>query len=208
MAEDEIADRPAKVTVSKPERLGDGFRPYHRYHLTLHETGGAAIEQQRDLLLAGKVIAVFPIDIAREEIVFIRQFRLAAHIANGNGDLVEIVAGRVEEGETLEEAARRECGEEIGVTPDRVIPIVTYLTTPGLTDEEVTIYVATVDAARVPEGERTCVDGERVQVFGVGFDAALAALAAGTVCGSPVIIALQWLALNRNRLRELLVGAR
>ena len=37
----------------------------------------------------------------------------------------------------------------------------------------------------------------------VPIDAALAALAAGTVRNGPLIIALQWLALNRGRLREI-----
>lgn len=204
MADDEIADRPFPVTVSGPENLADGFRKYSRYHAQFIGTDGVRVDQQRELVLAGKVVAVLPVDMAREEVVLLRQFRLSAHLANGQGELIEIVAGRVEPGEQLEEAARRECGEEIGVTPERVFHAVTYLTTPGLTDEELTIYVASVDAALVPEGDRVCVDGERLNVFRASFDAALSALAAGTVRGSPVVIALQWLALNRGRLAEIL----
>ena len=204
MADDEFADRPGKVTVSAPVRLAGGYRDYNRYHVTLRDAGGAPVEQQRDIVLCGKVVCVLPLDIAREEIVLLRQFRLAAHIANGDGDLVEIVAGRVDPGETVEQAARRECSEEIGLAPQRLIPICTYLTTPGLTDEEVTIYATSVDASQITEGDRICVDGERVHVFRAGFDDALAALASGAVRGSPVIIALQWLALNRARLPALL----
>jgi ADP-ribose pyrophosphatase len=204
MRDDELADRPAKVTVAPPLRLGDGYRPYERYHVTLQGADGELVEQERDILRGGKVICVLPIDVTRQEIVLIRQFRLAAHLANGKGELVEIVAGRVEDGETLEQAARRECGEEIGVTPERVIPIVTYLTTPGLTEEEVTIYVAAIDAAQVSDGARICVDGERLDVFRVPIDAALAAVDKGRMHGSPVIIAFQWLALNRARLGALL----
>lgn len=204
MGSGDLADRPAKVTIAATERLADGYRLYNRYHLTLHETGGLAIEQQRDVVLGGKVIAVMPLDIARQEIVLLRQFRLAAHLADGRGELVEIVAGRVDAGETTLQAARRECSEEIGITPADLVPIVTYLTTPGLTDEEVTLYVASIDAPSIVEGPRTCVDGERVHVFRTSFDAALAALEAGTVHGSPIVIGLQWLALNRTRLPSLL----
>lgn len=204
MASNDIADRPATVTISAPERLAGGYRDYNRYHVAWRDAGGAPVKQQRDILLGGKVVCVLPLDIAREEIVFLRQFRLAAHLANGHGELAEIVAGRADPGETIEQAARRECSEEIGVAPDKLVPICTYLTTPGLTDEEVTIYVAAVDAAQIPQGDRICVDGERVHIFRATFDAALAALAAGTVRGSPVIIALQWLALNRARLGEIL----
>ena len=117
MDERELADRPADVTLSVPELLAKGYRPYRRYELTLRGDGGAA-KQTRDILVAGKVVAVLPVDLARNEIVLLRQFRLPAHLATGKGDMIEIVAGRVEEKEAPAEAARRECVEEIGVAAD------------------------------------------------------------------------------------------
>ena len=68
--------------------------------MTITAADGRPVEQQRDVLLAGKVVAVLPLDLARDEIVLIRQFRLSAHLANGRGDMVEIVAGRVEPDES------------------------------------------------------------------------------------------------------------
>jgi ADP-ribose pyrophosphatase len=199
-----LADLPADVTLSAHELLAKGYRDYQRYRLTLKGEDGAPVAQVRDILLGGKVIAVLPVDLVRDEIVLLRQFRLPAHLANGRGDLVEIVAGRVEPGETLIDAARRECTEEIGVTPDALVELFSYLTTPGITDEEVTIFLAAVDAARVSEGARTTPDGERLRIFRVSVDAALAALGRGAMRGSPVVIALQWLALNRGRIAGLL----
>src|ERR1041385_3521169 len=105
----ELADRAADAALSAPELLGKGFFDYQRYQVTL--PSGA---QTRDVLRAGKVIAVLPLDIERGEIVMIRQFRPAAHLANGQGEMIELVAGRVEAGESLAETARRECQEEIG----------------------------------------------------------------------------------------------
>ena len=70
-----------------------------------------------DVLRSGPAAAVLPIDPGRDELVLLRQFRLAAHLANGKGNLVEIVAGHVEENEEPAETARRECVEEIGVAP-------------------------------------------------------------------------------------------
>jgi len=193
----ELADRPADVALSRPEPLAKGFFDYKRYRLTLH---GAA--QTRDVVLAGKVVAVLPIDPARDEIVLIRQFRLPAHLANGRGDLIETVAGRVEAGEQPAEAARRECAEEIGVKPDQLIELFTYLTTPGLTDEEVTVFLAAVDASRVPG--HTSAGGEQIGVVRASIDASIDALTLGTLRNGPLVIALQWLALNRGRVTELL----
>ena len=123
MRDDELADRPADVSLSAPERLADGFRPYQRFHLTLRSGDGTVVRQERDVLRGGKVIAVLPVDIERDEIVLIRQFRLPAHLAGGNGDLIEIVAGRVEDGEQPIVAARRECEEEIGVQPRAIVEL-------------------------------------------------------------------------------------
>ena len=84
-----LADRVADVALSQPEQIAKGFFGYQRYRLTLQ---GA--EQTREVVRAGKVAAVLPLDLERGEIVLIRQFRLPAHLANGHGELVEIVAGR------------------------------------------------------------------------------------------------------------------
>lgn len=199
---DDIADRAAKVAMAPSRLLADGYRTYRRYSFTLTGDDGAAIEQTRDVVHGGKVVAVLPVDLARDEIVLIRQFRLPAHLGNGKGDMVEIVAGSVEPGETAETTARRECEEEIGVTPSALVRLFDYFTSPGITDEDVAVFLAAVDAARVPA--RTALDGEYIRTMRVPVDAALAALARNTFRGSPAIIALQWLALNRARLGDLL----
>jgi ADP-ribose diphosphatase len=133
----------------------------------------------------------------------LRQFRLAAHLANGRGNLVEIVAGHVEADEQPAEAARRECVEEIGVAPGLMVELFTYLTSPGMSDEEITLFLGVVDASGVPERAGAAAEHEETVPMRVPIDAALAALTAGTVRNGPLIIALQWLALNRGRLSEI-----
>ena len=199
----ELADLSADVFLSRPQMLAKAYRDYHRYNVTLQDKDGPVV-QERDVLIAGKVIVVIPIDAARQEIVLIRQFRLPAHLANGRGDLVEFVAGRVEAGKSLMEAARRECKEEIGVEPGKVVELFTFLSTPGVTDEEITIFLAAVDAVTVHEGPLTTPDGERLFVQRVSIDAAVSALDRHMMRGSPMIIGLQWLALNRENIAGLL----
>jgi ADP-ribose pyrophosphatase len=202
MSATDLADRAAQVEMSEPKRPAKGFFDYQRFQVTL-----PAGPQTRDVVRAGKVVALLPLDLERGEIVMIRQFRPAAHLANGKGELIEIVAGRVEPGEQLAETARRECQEEIGVTPMAMAELFSYLPTPGLTDEEVTFFAAAVDASRVPERTQP-TPGEYISVMRVPIDAALAALNEGTMRNGPLIVGLQWLALNRGRLHELLGAAR
>jgi ADP-ribose pyrophosphatase len=196
----EIADKTADVELSEPEVLAKGFRDYVRYTLTLR--GPRALTQKRDVILGGKVIALLPVDVARGEIVLIRQFRLPAHLRTGKGDMIEIVAGRVDEGETPLDAARRECKEELGAAPGKVVQLFSYLTTPGLTDEHVTVFLASIDASAVRE--ETSGAGEHIRTLRVPIDAALDRLRHNTIYNGPAVIGLQWLALNRGRLKELL----
>jgi len=197
---DEIGDKAADIELSTPELLAKGFRDYVRYEVNVRAP--KPLTQKRDVILGGKVIAVLPVDLARDEIVLIRQFRLPAHLGTGKGDMIEIVAGRVDKGETPEQAARRECKEELGVVPAKLVELFSYLTTPGLTDEHVTVFLAAIDADAVPVETQ---GGEHIRTLRVPIDAALDALQRHTLHNGPAIIGLQWLALNRKRVKELLV---
>jgi ADP-ribose pyrophosphatase len=195
-----LADLPAEVVISHRELLADGFRRYERVRFS--RAGAQHPARPTDILRAGPAVAVLPVDVERDEVVLIRQFRLAAHLADGKGDLVEIVAGHVEAGETPVESARRECVEEIGVTPKALIELFSYLTSPGMSDEEVTLFLGAVDAALVPARAGAAAEHEEIEIVCVPIDAALHALASGAVRNGPLIAALQWLALNRGRLAE------
>jgi ADP-ribose pyrophosphatase len=195
-----IADDRADLLIAGREVLAEGFRRYERLRV---RRSGENVPRPLDVLRSGPAAAVLPIDPGRDEVVLLRQFRLAAHLANGRGNLVEIVAGHVEADEQPAEAARRECVEEIGVAPGLLVELFTYLTSPGMSDEEITLFLGIVDASGVPERAGAAAEHEETVPMRVPIDAALAALAAGTVRNGPLIIALQWLALNRGRLSEI-----
>ncbi|MGB3864671.1 MAG: NUDIX hydrolase [Xanthobacteraceae bacterium] len=199
-----IADRPLAVAVSGPRSLcDDGFRPYERYTLRLPLPDGATLTQHRDILRGGRVAGVLPVDLARGCVVLLRQFRLTAHLATGNGDMIEIVAGRVDAGESEADAARRECVEEIGVGPDALVRLYSLLPTPGLTDELVTTYLGFVDSSRVVTHGGVADESEHIETLVVSIDDALDALRSGRILNALTVSVLQWLALNRARLRAL-----
>ena len=68
-------------------------------------------------------------------VVLVRQYRYAV-----NRWLWELPAGSVDEGETPEQAASRECHEEIGLLPDTVVRLGSMLPTPGYCDEEMFFF--------------------------------------------------------------------
>jgi ADP-ribose pyrophosphatase len=196
------ADQVANVTLSPPKILARGFKRYERYKVELRGED-ATSTLIRDILRYGRVVAVLPVDLAREEVVLIQQFRLAAHLATGRGELIEIVAGFVEADEAPVQAARRECIEEIGVAPQTLTELFTYLVSPGSSDEELVLFLGTIDSSRVPKRAGAAAENEATRPIVLPIDTALAALARRTVRNGPLIMALQWLALNRSRLHEI-----
>lgn len=197
-----LADQGVEVALSAPKLLAQGFKTYERYEVTVLAEDGP-LTQTRDILRDGRCVAVLAVDLARDAVVVIQQFRLAAHLANRRGNLIEIVAGSVEENEMPAQSARRECVEEIGVAPQALVELFTFLTSPGSSDEEIILFLGLIDSSRVPARAGAAAENESTRPIVLSIDAALAALDRHTVRNGPLIIALQWLALNRTRLHEI-----
>lgn len=70
-----------------------------------------------------------------EHVILIRQYRPAIR-----RDLWELPAGSLNEGESAEDAARRECEEEIALVPGRVDKLKGLYPTPGYCDEEMIFF--------------------------------------------------------------------
>jgi ADP-ribose pyrophosphatase len=202
-----IADAKVEADVRPRTVLGRGYFSYERCDVMRKEIGSPTRGSTVDIIRGGQVAAVLAYDPTRDEIVLIRQFRPTAHLALGLGEMVEIVAGRVEPGEEVAETARRECVEEIGLAPRALRPLITYLPTPGVTDETITIFLGVVDAETLPELAGAADEGEETRPVRVSIETALCALDSGNVHNGNLIIALQWLALNRERLGDFVATA-
>ena len=117
--------------------------------------GGWSAEITRECLERGHAVGVLPYDPVRDEVVLIEQFRVGAAASapspNWHGKppspwLIEIVAGIVEEGEEPQEVAARETMEESGRELLGLMPITSYLVTPGCSSETIQLFLGRVDA--------------------------------------------------------------
>lgn len=89
---------------------------------------------------------------SRQRILLVRQYRLPARAY-----LWELPAGRVDPGESVLRAAKRELREETGFSAKKWSKLVSYWASPGFLAEKMTIYVAqdlTPGAAQPMEDER------------------------------------------------------
>ena len=120
-----------------------------------HEDGQDAT---REIVIHTGAVGVVVLD--GEDLWFVRQPREAI----GSPDLLEIPAGKLdEEGEEPLETAKRELAEEIGKQAAGWEPLGSFYTSPGFTDEQVHLFLATglsdVDERpEVHENERIDVD--------------------------------------------------
>ena len=165
--------------------------------------GGWSGEIQREVFERGHAAAVLPYDPAADAVVLIEQFRIGALVAGLEPWQIEIVAGIIEEGELPEDVARRESQEEAGAAIGTLLPIYRYMVSPGGASESVQVYCGRVDSKGLGGIHGLPEENEDIRVEVHPFAGAMAALDAGKITNAVTIIALQWLALNRVRLREM-----
>lgn len=68
--------------------------------------------------------------------------------------MYEFPAGLIDKGESAEAAAERELQEEIGYKPGRLVKISRFYTSPGFTDEKITLFLATdLIESKLPEDD-------------------------------------------------------
>lgn len=87
-----------------------------------------------DIVRHSKSVVIAPVP-EPGKLILIRQFRYPV-----NRVLWELPAGSVDPGEHPEQAARRECHEEIGLVPTTVVRLTALYPTPGYCDEEMIFF--------------------------------------------------------------------
>jgi len=164
--------------------------------------GGWSGEITREVFERGHAVVVLPYDPERDAVVMIEQFRIGAAAAGVPMWQLECVAGIIDEGETPEAVARREAQEEAGCEILDLIPVYHYLASPGGTSETVRLFCGRIDSRGLGGIHGLPEEHEDIRVEVVPFAEARARLEGGRIGNAPTIIALQWLLLNRDSLRQ------
>jgi ADP-ribose pyrophosphatase len=192
-----------KWKIIKHEIIFQGYFQMEKYHLQHEKYAGGWTETfQREIFERGSAVAVLPYDPIRDRVVMIEQFRAGAIGDMERPWMKEIVAGIIEVGESQQEVAERETMEEAGCEIQRLEKITQYYVSPGGTSEQCALYCAKVDSAGAGGIFGLDHEFEDILVEAVEVDQAEAWLRDGTINSAASIIALQWLLLNRDRLRQ------
>jgi len=191
--------------IIKKDVMYDGFYQMERYYIkhTLYK-GGWSGEFTRELFRRANCVAVLLYDPIADKVVLIEQFRIGAGITvnNERAWLIEIVGGSIEEGETPEQVAYRETQEEAGCDILELTLINRFYTTPGGSSELISLYYGKVDSTQVGGVYGLDHEDEDILVFSISFEEALQMLEEGIIESGIAIVAIQWLALNRHKIRQ------
>jgi len=133
--------------------------------------------------------------------VLIEQFRVGALGHSKTPWLLEIVAGVVESGESLEAVAYRETVEEAGCMIEELRYVCEYYSSPGALSERMTLFCGRVDSSTVGGVHGVLAEHEDINVRVVPFEEAFELMTQGKLNSATPIIGLQWLALNREQLQ-------
>jgi ADP-ribose pyrophosphatase len=192
-----------KFTIIEEKTHYQGFFSLKSFTLkhTLYK-GGWSQTITRELFHRGNCVAVLLYDPIRDEVVIIEQFRVGALQMSDQAWLLEIVAGAIEPGETAEQVAYRESVEEAGCEIQQLIKINDFFTSPGGTSELLSLFYGKVDTTNIGGIHGLEHEHEDILVTTMKFEKVYQLLLDGKILSAIPIIAIQWLYINRDSLRQ------
>ncbi len=190
------------VELLKRETLHQGFFRLEALELR-HRlfAGGWSEPMRREVHSRFDAVGVLLYDPARDSLVLIEQFRAGAVDDPLSPWKLEFVAGLVEEGESLEDVARREAWEEAGCKVAELTKLHTYYPSPGACNEQVTLFCGLVDTQGLGGIHGLDEEHEDIRVHIMPFANAWELLAQGRLDNAMCLIGLHWLNSQRATLR-------
>lgn len=190
-----MADDPP-IRIRAVDMLYDGWAKLKNIHFDIRRRSGEWQAQQHLAVDVGDGVAILPYDAQRGCVLLARQFRSPAHLATGQGFLVEACAGKLD-GDDPETCARREAVEELGYRLGYIERLFEAYSSPGALTERLTYFLAPYGPTdRISDGGGHADEGEDIEVLEVPLDAALAMVAHGEIIDVKTIVLLQSLALS------------
>jgi ADP-ribose pyrophosphatase len=134
----------------------------------------------REIVCHADCIAVVVLD-DKNNVILEKQYRRAADKV-----LLEIPAGGIEEGETPEEAVKRELQEEIGYLPGKVARLGGFYSAPGYCTEYLHLFLAT----DLKSSRLTAEDTDEIEIVRVPVSEIKGLIDSGQICDAKSVAGL------------------
>lgn len=164
--------------------------------------GGWSQPITREIFERGNAAAVLPYNPHTDEVVLIEQIRVGAIDGQKSPWLLEIIAGMIDTNESAQQVAIREAEEEAGLQLQQLIPAISYLSSPGGTTERLQVFIGKLTELVVPGIFGLEDENEDIRVHVFSRQQAMQLLAEQQIDNAATVIALQWLTLNLQQVRD------
>lgn len=195
---------PGDVRVEQAQIAYAGFFSVEDYRLSHRQfAGGQGSLLDRTAFVSVDAAVLLPYDPVHDRVLLIEQFRMGP-FARGDSNpwLIEPIAGRIDAGETPEEAALREAAEEAGLRIDRLIAGPSFYPSPGAKTEYLYCYIGLTDLPDgIPGAGGIAAEGEDIRSHVIPFAALMDLVASGEADNGPLLVLALWLAQMRPALR-------
>ena len=152
---------------------------------------------RREIEDHGRAAAVLPYDEKRKTAMLVGQFRAPVFVTTREEELLEAIAGLVEE-EDPEETGRREAHEEAGLRLRKLERVAEVWSMPGLSTERMSLFLAAYEASdRESAGGGAVGEGEHVVVEEIALSELARRVDAGELRDMKAFVLLQTLRLRR-----------
>ena len=184
------------VRIRDVEVTSDGWHVLRRTTFDYRGRDGEWTRLARETYDRGNGATVLLYDPVGRTLLLSRQFRFPAYV-NGHPDglLVESAGGLLE-GDSAEEAIRREAEEELGVRIGALAHLFDLYMSPGSVTERVHFYAAPYVPGEIVGGGGLEDEGEEIEAVVVPYHEALGMVADGRIADGKTVILVQWAALT------------
>ena len=156
----------------------------------------------RERLEGLAAVSVLLYDPGEDALVLVEQFRVGMMGVQDPPWCLETVSGFCDkDDEHPDEVARREVLEETGCAVTHLTPIGDFFVSPGMSVERIHLYCGAIDSRKAEGIHGLAHEGEEIRVVVMPREQAVDELF-GRLNSTSILIALQWLQLNREALLE------
>jgi nudix-type nucleoside diphosphatase (YffH/AdpP family) len=184
-----------RVTIVRETLLAEGRFRLTRTKAEIEENDGARRTLDHEIYHHGRAAAVLLLDPARGVVRLVKQFRLAAYLADGALETIEVCAGMLD-GDEPEPCVVREAFEETGVRLAHATHVFDAYTSPGGVTETIACFMATYGFADCIGPGGGVDDDEHIEIVEIPFEQALAMIGTGAIRDGKTIALLYYAKAN------------
>jgi ADP-ribose pyrophosphatase len=193
-----MSKRPLSTEVREKVLLHEGFFRLYRYLFEVERHEGGTDSIVREVVERGDAVAILAYDAKRDEVVLGNEFRPGVQVAGEYPYRDGLVAGGIEDGETVIDAAVREMQEEAGLELRQ--PIIIHqgaFASSGGASERIALVFGFVDTSHAGGVHGNREEQEDILTVVLPAEEFIARVRAGEIDDLKTLVAGYWLAERR-----------